>query len=259
MGTPAYMAPEQIDGRALDGRADLYALGCTLYELLTGRKPFPGENAVDVMLQQTQAIAKPVVAVQPSVPEALSQVVEKLMAKSPDARYASAGDVAADLEKILAGGKPQIVVEIESIMDRMQELAETTGDSDGRWHPAAIVGRPVSDSSLWRPSRRSRRCRRSSRLPVTVKGASGLNPPRREEVGSYGARVGCAASRTNRRSRSRRRAGASPISSNGSGVCSAPTSRRRGSARSRGSSSSGRSSSGRWRRLRTGCARAATR
>jgi formylglycine-generating enzyme required for sulfatase activity len=122
MGTPAYMSPEQIDGRNVDGRADLYSLGCTLYVLLTGKKPFDGATAIEVLLKQTKEVAPPVCRVVSSVPVSVSQVIEKLMAKSAAARYAKAEDLVADLEKILGGGKPKVVVEIEDVMGRMQEL-----------------------------------------------------------------------------------------------------------------------------------------
>ncbi len=123
MGTPAYMSPEQIDGCNVDGRADLYSLGCTLYVMLTGKKPFSGDTAIEVLLKQTKEIAPPVVKVVPSVPLSVSQVIEKLMAKHAGARYQKAADLAADLEKILGGGKPKVVVEIEDVMGRMQDLA----------------------------------------------------------------------------------------------------------------------------------------
>ncbi|MCE9637486.1 MAG: protein kinase [Planctomycetes bacterium] len=122
MGTPAYMSPEQIDGRNVDGRADLYSLGCTLYVMLTGKKPFEGATAIEVLLKQTKDVAVPVCRVTPSVPLSVSQVIEKLMAKAPASRYQKAEELAADLDKILGGGKPKVVVEIEDVMGRMQEL-----------------------------------------------------------------------------------------------------------------------------------------
>jgi eukaryotic-like serine/threonine-protein kinase len=123
MGTPAYMAPETIDGRAVDGRSDIYSLGCTLYAMLTGRRPFEGETAIEVLLKQTKDVATPVSTLTPSVPESVSQLVEKCMAKSPAARYQTADELAGDLEKILSGGRPRIVVEIEDVMARMQEVS----------------------------------------------------------------------------------------------------------------------------------------
>jgi formylglycine-generating enzyme required for sulfatase activity len=125
MGTPAYMSPEQIDGRHVDGRADIYSLGCTLYVMLTGRRPFEGDNAIDVLLKQTKDVAPPVSRIAAHVPASVSKLVEKCMAKLPAGRYQSSADLVADLDKILSGGRPQIVVEIEDVMARMQEIART--------------------------------------------------------------------------------------------------------------------------------------
>jgi formylglycine-generating enzyme required for sulfatase activity/tRNA A-37 threonylcarbamoyl transferase component Bud32 len=125
MGTPAYMSPEQIDGRRVDGRADIYALGCTLYVMLTGRKPFDGESTIEVLLRQTKDVATPVQKLVPELPASVSQVVEKCMAKAARARYQTADDLASDLDKILSGERPKIVVEIEDVMARMQEISRT--------------------------------------------------------------------------------------------------------------------------------------
>jgi formylglycine-generating enzyme required for sulfatase activity len=138
MGTPAYMSPEQIDGRNVDGRADVYSLGCTFYAMLTGRRPFEGDNAIEVLLKQTKDVATPVQKLVPTVPPSVSQVVEKCMAKLPTARYQTAADLVADLDKILSGGRPKIVLEIEDVMARMQEIAR--GDSGAAARPAR---RPV--------------------------------------------------------------------------------------------------------------------
>ncbi len=146
MGTPSYMPPEQIDGRNVDGRADIYSLGCTLYVMLTGRRPFEGESAIEVLLKQTKDTATPVVKVVPSTPPLLSQLVEKCMAKSPNARYRTAADLAADLEKILSGGRPKIVVEIEDVMSRMQEIArgEAAAQRGLAQRPAVVVSAAVA-------------------------------------------------------------------------------------------------------------------
>jgi len=139
MGTPAYMSPEQIDGRAVDGRSDLYSLGCTLYELLCGRKPFTGSHALEVVLKQTIEIAVPVDKVDSSVPETVSRVVQKCMAKHPDARYPTAQELAADLRNVLGGGKPQVVGEIEDVISRMERLISAAPQPGSRFQPAPVV------------------------------------------------------------------------------------------------------------------------
>src|SRR5207237_4709197 len=88
-----------------------------------------GDSAIEVLLKQTKDIAPPVQKLVPTTPAPVSQVVEKCMAKSANARYASAADLAGDLEKILSGGRPKIVLEIEDVMARMQEIARAEAQS----------------------------------------------------------------------------------------------------------------------------------
>ncbi|QDU20270.1 serine/threonine-protein kinase [Urbifossiella limnaea] len=102
MGTPAYMAPEQgKDSGTVDQRADVYSLGCTLYVLLTGKPPFEGKTALEIITKhQTQAVVPPEVVVK-RVPKALSAILLKMMAKKPADRYASMDEVVAALEGFL--------------------------------------------------------------------------------------------------------------------------------------------------------------
>jgi serine/threonine-protein kinase len=96
VGTIDYMAPEQIQGRQLDGRADVYALGCVLYECVTGQPPFRGENEVAVIWSHMRDDPPWPTDVDKHLPHALDGVVERALAKSPDDRYATAGELAAD-------------------------------------------------------------------------------------------------------------------------------------------------------------------
>src|SRR5204862_4846368 len=96
VGTIDYMAPEQIQGRQLDGRADVYALGCVLYECMTGQPPFRGENEVAVIWSHMRDDPPWPTDVDKHLPHALDGVVERALAKSPDDRYATAGELAAD-------------------------------------------------------------------------------------------------------------------------------------------------------------------
>jgi hypothetical protein len=102
IGTPTYMAPEQAqDAAHVDPRADIYSLGCTLYVLLTGRPPFEGRTALEILSKhQTQSIIPPDVMVK-RVPKALSAIILKMVAKKPQERYADLGDVIRDLEAFL--------------------------------------------------------------------------------------------------------------------------------------------------------------
>jgi serine/threonine protein kinase len=107
LGTPDYMAPEQcLDCHAVDGRADIYALGCTLYELLTGQPPFAGAGRKSVFLTmkaQVEAPVPPIRACRPDVPERLAVVLEQMLAKDPTGRFASAADIVAALQPLAAG------------------------------------------------------------------------------------------------------------------------------------------------------------
>ena len=107
LGTLDYMAPEQcLDSHAVDGRADIYALGCTLYELLTGRPPFAGPAHESVFLKMKAHVEAPVPPVRgrrPEVPERLAAVLERMLAKDPTGRFVSAAGVAAALQPFAAG------------------------------------------------------------------------------------------------------------------------------------------------------------
>jgi hypothetical protein len=102
MGTPAYMAPEQLtNAMAVDGRTDLYALGCTLYECLTGRPPFEGETTAQVLSAHLHQAPPPPEQKNHRVPPALSAIVLKMMAKKPDQRFADMGALITALERFL--------------------------------------------------------------------------------------------------------------------------------------------------------------
>ena len=98
MGTPYYMSPEQISGRRVDNRADIFALGGILYELLTGQKPFPGDNLTTVIYKIINEEPMPVRTFQKSVPEGLDYIVRRALAKSPDDRYQTCRELIRDLE-----------------------------------------------------------------------------------------------------------------------------------------------------------------
>ncbi len=97
LGTPAYMSPEQVKGNPIDGRADLYSLGVVLYEMVCGRPPFVGENALSVAMRHVSEPPMPPRAMCAELPEWLQSIILKALAKEPADRFGSAGEMAAAL------------------------------------------------------------------------------------------------------------------------------------------------------------------
>jgi serine/threonine-protein kinase len=103
VGSLSYVSPEQILGDAVDGRADVYSLGCVLYECLTGRPPFAGRGPAGTMHAHLNESPRPPSSIDPGLPEAVDTVVARAMAKRPDERFASGRDVAGALREAIAG------------------------------------------------------------------------------------------------------------------------------------------------------------
>lgn len=100
VGTPAYLAPEQARGHAVDGRADLYALGCCLFAALTGRPPFTRPDPLTVVLAQLREPPPRPSALRPGIPAGLDDVVLRALAKEPAHRFPDAGAMAAALARL---------------------------------------------------------------------------------------------------------------------------------------------------------------
>jgi serine/threonine protein kinase len=100
LGSPRYVAPEQIEGRPVDGRADIYSWGCVMYRMLCGRVPFDGKQAVEVMWKHLKDPVPPLVRPDVSLPSRLVDLVLRCLAKEPAQRPASMDDVIADLKLV---------------------------------------------------------------------------------------------------------------------------------------------------------------
>jgi serine/threonine protein kinase len=114
IGTPEYLSPEQCEGRNIDGRSDIYSLGVTFYELLTGKTPYEADTPVSMLMQIVKGNFPPIAEVNPDVPESVQRVVEKMMHTDTNSRYADVNEVIAALEEIEnkeRRGKNKIAVE----------------------------------------------------------------------------------------------------------------------------------------------------
>lgn len=100
MGTPLYMSPEQVEGRALDPRSDIYSFGVTCYDVLTGSPPFNGETALAVAVQHLRTQPQAIAVIRPDLPPALCSVIHKMLAKNPADRYPSARDLLRALRRL---------------------------------------------------------------------------------------------------------------------------------------------------------------
>jgi serine/threonine-protein kinase len=100
LGSAAYMAPEQVSGRDIDGRADVFAAGVVLYELVAGRKPFEGDAPTAVMMKIIKEAPPPLRTFAPDIPVSLVNAVNRALQKDPDGRFVHAGDFAAELRLI---------------------------------------------------------------------------------------------------------------------------------------------------------------
>lgn len=105
IGTAAYFSPEQAQGNPVDARSDVYALGVVLYEMLAGQPPFTGETPLAVAYKHVREDPPPPSTVNSDVPKSLDAITMKALAKNPDNRFASAGEMQEDLERFLAGQK----------------------------------------------------------------------------------------------------------------------------------------------------------
>src|SRR5437763_7337891 len=110
MGTPSYMSPEQVKGRAVDGRSDIFSLGVMLYEMVTGEKPFPGQSITTVIYKIVNEEPVPPRQLNPTIHPGISAAVMRALAKDPQERYHSCRELLEDLRNyrnVAANASPQ--------------------------------------------------------------------------------------------------------------------------------------------------------
>jgi serine/threonine protein kinase len=128
VGTPDYMAPEQVIGEDVDPRADLYSLGVILYQMVTGTTPFQGDSPMQIAAQHLQVPPPSPKSFRPDLPDAAEQVILRAMSKRPDDRYSRAQDLAnAFRMALIAAGILQEMTTLTSSMARIPAASSTTG------------------------------------------------------------------------------------------------------------------------------------
>ncbi|HKR63384.1 MAG TPA: protein kinase [Thermoanaerobaculia bacterium] len=155
LGTPNYMAPEQIKGAPVDGRTDIFSLGICLYECLTRRKPFGGDSLTSISYKIVHEPFPPLHEVNPQIPEGFSDVVATCLAKDPTKRYQRAKDMAAALRAVIRGERPVRPVDPmlaeETMVTRDREKAASIAAAAASAAPMPTVEVPFPEAVEFPP------------------------------------------------------------------------------------------------------------
>lgn len=144
MGTVDYLSPEQGRGKPVDGRSDLYSIGVLLYQMIAGRLPFAAESPTAMIFQHAYEPPPPLALAAPNVPPPLAALVHRLLAKSPDERYASCEELLDDLRAI-ASGKPPRHLQSAGIRQRTAIITAPKFDDE----PITPEPEEEAPSSAW--------------------------------------------------------------------------------------------------------------
>jgi hypothetical protein len=148
MGTPAYMSPEQCQGKPLDGRSDIYALGVVLYEVATGTLPFVVKTISEAVFKHVYVPAPPLRQVRPELPEIVETIVLRCLAKLPEERFATAADLAAALYETLNAIAPDLAIGEDEGGALLTDIAARTRIQTPRGGPAPVALTLMGGGSL---------------------------------------------------------------------------------------------------------------
>src|SRR5262249_24680235 len=160
MGTPAYMSPEQARADAVDERSDLFSLGCVLYEMATGHRPFAAKPVMAILWALAVETPEPPSKSNSSIPAALNDLILRLLAKEPADRPKSAQEVIAQLEAIQVANQGNAVSAAQPASTSVWLRSPDAGKAPSRSGETASLSSPTSSQSI--------RAREAERRQVTV-------------------------------------------------------------------------------------------
>lgn len=148
MGSPKYMSPEQVVGQAVDGRSDIFALGVVIYEMLTGKTPFAGDNISAIMYQILNDDPAPPKNLNQNIPDSINYIVLKALAKHPDKRYQNAKELARDIKRYKTMEVPsgEEAPKVPESLERRKRPREQLGDAT-QVLPSLVSGAAVTRSA----------------------------------------------------------------------------------------------------------------
>jgi tRNA A-37 threonylcarbamoyl transferase component Bud32 len=154
MGTPLYMSPEQVEGKTVDCRTDIYSFGVTCYHMLAGHPPFQGDSPFEVALQHVRNEPKSLAEIRPDLPAALCAIVHKMMMKNPERRYQTGRELFKDIARLRESLSGQTAIaapqppSVELVPAPSAETAEQATSTAKAAPPTAIM--PTWYSLRWR-------------------------------------------------------------------------------------------------------------
>jgi serine/threonine-protein kinase len=149
LGTPAYMAPEQVAGERVDQRADIYSLGATLYQMVSGRMPFEGGTGMAVAFKHLSEALVPPRKFNPTLPAAVDKVIVKALSKEPELRYQTVDELVAAFRESVEGSKTPIIERQPPLMVKSQSKPQPSRNVQTTPTPPPT---PIPPEVIWPPA-----------------------------------------------------------------------------------------------------------